>query len=55
MADTILDVREVSTTLGGHAIHRDLSLSVTRGEVVALIERQRYRQIGAAARKSSAC
>ncbi len=37
MADTILDVRDVSTTLGGHSIHRDLSLSVARGEVIALI------------------
>jgi ABC-type transporter Mla maintaining outer membrane lipid asymmetry ATPase subunit MlaF len=27
----------VSTTLGGHSIHRDLSLSVARGEVIALI------------------
>ena len=37
MQDTVIDVRNVSITLGGHAIHRDLSLSVTRGEVVALI------------------
>ena len=37
MADTVIDVRGVSTTLGGHRIHRDLNLSVARGEVVALI------------------
>jgi phospholipid/cholesterol/gamma-HCH transport system ATP-binding protein len=37
MADTVIDVRDVSTTLGGHAIHRGLSLSVARGEVIALI------------------
>lgn len=37
MAETVIDVRDVSTTLGGHSIHRDLSLSVARGEVVALI------------------
>jgi phospholipid/cholesterol/gamma-HCH transport system ATP-binding protein len=37
MADTVIDVRNVSTTLGGNSIHRDLSLSVARGEVIALI------------------
>ncbi|MEW6253571.1 MAG: ATP-binding cassette domain-containing protein, partial [Planctomycetota bacterium] len=37
MAETVIDVRDVSTTLGGHAIHRGVSLSVARGEVVALI------------------
>ncbi len=37
MAETVIDVRDVSTTLGDHSIHRDLSLSVARGEVVALI------------------
>ncbi len=37
MAETVIDVRDVSTTLGGHSIHRNLSLSVARGEVVALI------------------
>jgi phospholipid/cholesterol/gamma-HCH transport system ATP-binding protein len=37
MAETVIDVRGVSTSLGGHAIHRDLSLSVARGEVIALI------------------
>ncbi len=37
MAETVIDVHGVSTTLGGHSIHRDLSLSVARGEVVALI------------------
>lgn len=37
MADTVIDVRDVSITLGGQAIHRNLSLSVARGEVVALI------------------
>jgi phospholipid/cholesterol/gamma-HCH transport system ATP-binding protein len=33
----VIEVRDVSTTLGGHRIHRDLSLSVARGEVIALI------------------
>ena len=37
MAETVIDVRDVSTTLGGHAIHRGLSLSVARGEVIGLI------------------
>jgi phospholipid/cholesterol/gamma-HCH transport system ATP-binding protein len=37
MSESVIDVRNVSTTLGGHSIHRDLSLSVARGEVVALI------------------
>lgn len=37
MADPVIDVRDVSITLGGHSIHRGLSLSVARGEVVALI------------------
>ena len=37
MAEPVIDVRDVSTTLGGHSIHRGLSLSVARGEVVALI------------------
>jgi phospholipid/cholesterol/gamma-HCH transport system ATP-binding protein len=37
MTETVIDVCGVSTTLGGHSIHRDLSLSVARGEVVALI------------------
>ncbi len=33
----VIEVHDVSTTLGGHSIHRGLSLSVARGEVVALI------------------
>ncbi|MHB1353766.1 MAG: ABC transporter ATP-binding protein [Thiobacillus sp.] len=33
----VIDVRDVSTTLGRQRIHRGLSLSVRRGEVVALI------------------
>ena len=37
MRDPVIDVRNVSTTLGGHSIHRDLSLSVAHGEVIALI------------------
>jgi phospholipid/cholesterol/gamma-HCH transport system ATP-binding protein len=37
MAESVIDVRDVSTTLGGNSIHRDLSLTVSRGEVVALI------------------
>ncbi|MDP3287817.1 MAG: hypothetical protein Q8M64_05870 [Methyloversatilis sp.] len=37
MTERVIDVRNVSTTLGGHSIHRDLSLSVARGEVIALI------------------
>jgi phospholipid/cholesterol/gamma-HCH transport system ATP-binding protein len=37
MADTVIDVRDVKVTLGGHPVHRGVSLSVARGEVVALI------------------
>ena len=37
MAELVIDVRNVATTLGGRSIHRDLSLSVARGEVIALI------------------
>jgi len=37
MAELVIDVQNVSTTLGGRSIHRDLSLSVARGEVIALI------------------
>ena len=37
MSDHAIDVRDVSITLGGHPIHRNLSLTVARGEVVALI------------------
>jgi len=37
MTDTVIAVRDVSTTLGGHSIHRGLSLAVVRGEVIALI------------------
>ncbi|MBT9566686.1 MAG: ABC transporter ATP-binding protein [Thiobacillus sp.] len=37
MVDSVIDVRDVSITLGGQPIHRNLSLSVARGEVVALI------------------
>jgi phospholipid/cholesterol/gamma-HCH transport system ATP-binding protein len=37
MSDNVIEVRDVSTTLGGHAIHRKLNLSVARGEVIALI------------------
>ncbi len=37
MAETVIDVSKVSMTLGGNAVHRDLSLSVERGEVIALI------------------
>ena len=33
----LIDVRDIHTTLGGNAIHRGVSLSVARGEVVALI------------------
>ncbi len=37
MNETVIDVRDVDTTLGGNSIHRGLSLSVARGEVIALI------------------
>jgi phospholipid/cholesterol/gamma-HCH transport system ATP-binding protein len=37
MSESVIDVRDVSIALGGHPIHRGLSLSVARGEVVALI------------------
>jgi phospholipid/cholesterol/gamma-HCH transport system ATP-binding protein len=37
MAETVIEVSRVSISLGGHAIHRGMNLSVERGEVVALI------------------
>ena len=37
MTELVIDIHDLSTTLGGHSIHRDLSLSVARGEVIALI------------------
>lgn len=37
MAESVIEVRDISTTLGGNSIHRGLSLSVARGEVIALI------------------
>jgi phospholipid/cholesterol/gamma-HCH transport system ATP-binding protein len=37
MSESVIDVRDVSTTLGGNRIHSGLSLTVARGEVVALI------------------
>lgn len=37
MGETVLDVLDVTTVLGGRTIHRGVSLSVARGEVVALI------------------
>lgn len=37
MIDPIIEVDGVTTVLGGHVIHRDLSLRVERGEVMALI------------------
>ncbi|MEQ1661793.1 MAG: ABC transporter ATP-binding protein [Thiobacillus sp.] len=35
--EPVIEVSSVATQLGGHVIHRDLNLSVGRGEVVALI------------------
>jgi phospholipid/cholesterol/gamma-HCH transport system ATP-binding protein len=37
MSEAVIDVRDVSITLGGYPVHRGLSLAVARGEVVALI------------------
>ena len=37
MAESIIEVRDVHTTLGGNAIHQGVSLDVRRGEVIALI------------------
>lgn len=37
VAESVIEVRDVSTTLGGRSIHRGLSLSVAHGEVIALI------------------
>ncbi len=36
-AEILIDLHDVTTVLGGHTIHRGVSLSVARGEVVALI------------------
>jgi len=37
MSETVIDVSNVSISLGGRPVHRGLSLSVARGEVIALI------------------
>ncbi|MCA1924786.1 MAG: ABC transporter ATP-binding protein [Thiobacillus sp.] len=37
MTDTVLEIRDVHTVLGGNSIHRGIDLAVRRGEVVALI------------------
>lgn len=37
MGETVIDVSNVSISLGGRPVHRGLSLSVARGEVIALI------------------
>ena len=37
MSTPVIDVRDVSISLGGHRVHNGLSLSVSRGEVIALI------------------
>ncbi len=37
MTESVIEVRDISTTLGGNSIHRGLSLTVARGEVIALI------------------
>ncbi len=37
MSEAVIDVRDVSITLGGNPVHRGLSLSVARGEVIGLI------------------
>lgn len=37
MTTPILDIQDVHTVLGGNIIHRGLSLSVARGEVIGLI------------------
>jgi phospholipid/cholesterol/gamma-HCH transport system ATP-binding protein len=37
MAESVIEVHDVSIKLGGYSIHRGLSLSVARGEVIALI------------------
>lgn len=36
-APPIIEVRDLSTVLGGHVIHRDLNLTVQAGEVLAII------------------
>ena len=37
MAKTIIEIRDVNTTLGGKVVHQGVSLDVRRGEVIALI------------------
>ena len=37
MAETVIEIREVNTTLGGKVIHQGVSLDVRRGEVIGLI------------------
>ncbi len=37
MTETVREVRDINTTLGGKVIHQGVSLDVRRGEVIALI------------------
>ena len=37
MTETVIEVRDINTTLGGKVIHQGVSLDVQRGEVIALI------------------
>ncbi len=37
MTETVIEVRDINTTLGGKVIHQGVSLDVRRGEVIALI------------------
>jgi phospholipid/cholesterol/gamma-HCH transport system ATP-binding protein len=37
MGEPVIEVQDVSITLGGYPVHRGVSLSVARGEVIALI------------------
>ncbi len=37
MSDALIDIRHLVTRLGRHTIHEDVSLSVQRGEIAALI------------------
>ena len=37
MAETVIEIRDVNTTLGDKVIHQGVSLEVRRGEVIALI------------------
>ena len=35
--ETVLEIENLNTAIGGHAIHHDLNLSVNKGEILGLV------------------